>query len=64
MNNHFTTNDIGAGLTSILSMVSASFAVITVDGVHSIMSLFSSGIAIVSGLFSAIYFYRASKKIK
>lgn len=64
MSNHFTTNDIGAGLTSLLSMISASFAVITVDGVHSVMSIFSSAIAIVSGLLSAIYFYRASKKLK
>jgi hypothetical protein len=64
MSNHFSTNDIGAGFTSILSMISASFAVITVDGVHNIMSLVSSGIAIVSGLLSSRYFYKQSKKVK
>ena len=64
MSNHLNTNDIGAGLTSVLSMASASFAVVTVDGVHSIMSLLSSGVAIVSGFLSARYFYNQSKKLK
>lgn len=64
MNNHISGNDVGAGLTSLLSMFSASFAMITVDSVHSFMSMMSSGVAIVSGLLSARYFYKQGKKIK
>lgn len=64
MNNHITTADISAGFTSLLSMVSASFAMITVDSVHNVLSMMSSGIAIVSGIMSARYFYKQSKKLK
>ena len=64
MNNHFTSSDIGAGLTSMLSMASASFAMITMDNVHSVMSMLSSAIAIISGFLSARYFYIQGKKIK
>lgn len=64
MNNHITTADISAGFTSLLSMFSASFAMITIDGVHNVLSMMSSGIAIVSGFLSARYFYKQGKKIK
>lgn len=65
MNNHnFSTADLGAGFTSLISMISASFAMITVDGVHNVLSMMSSGIAIISGVLSARYFYKQGKKIK
>ena len=64
MNNHITMNDVGAGLTSMLSMASASLAMITIDDVHSYMSLMSSAIAIISGFLSSRYFYKKSKNEK
>jgi len=64
MNNHITTSDVGAGFTSLLSMASASFAMVTMDNVHSLMSMMSSAIAIISGFLSARYFYIQGKKIK
>ena len=63
MNNHITLNDIGAGFTSFLSMFSASFAMITLDGVHNILSIIGSVIAIISGFLSAKYFYKKSKSL-
>ena len=63
MNNHFSNNDINHGLVSILSMFSASFAMITMDNVHQILSMIGSAVAIISGYFSARYFYKQGKKI-
>lgn len=53
-----------AAFSSLLSLASASFAVITVQSVQPFFTLFGSLIAMVSGFFAIRYYYYATKKIK
>lgn len=54
---------VGA-VTSCLSLMSALFAVITIEQVQAYLTLFASSIAILSGTFAIRYYWHATRKIK
>ena len=61
---HGGNHPILAAFSSLLSLTSASFAVITVQSVQPFFTLIGSLIAMVSGFFAIRYYYYATKKIK
>lgn len=59
-NNH----PVGAAVGSTISLLTALFAVITLETVQIYLTMSASLIAIVSGAFAIRYYYHATKKIK
>jgi hypothetical protein len=57
-------NPMTAFVSSCISMLSAFFAVITIQDVQPYFTLGASVIAILSGVFAVRYYYYATKKIK
>jgi hypothetical protein len=53
-----------AAFSSIVSLLSASFSVLTITEVQPLITLFGSIIAIASGIFAIRYYYHATKKVK
>jgi len=53
-----------AALSSIVSLLSASFSVLTITEVQPLITLIGSVIAIASGVFAIRYYYYATKKVK
>lgn len=64
MNNNINHNDTLAGISSGISMLFASLSWMTFSTFQSALSIASTIIAIVSGILSTRYFYKAQKKIK
>ena len=54
---------VGA-VTSCISLMSALFAVITIEQVQAYLTLSASSIAILSGTFAIRYYWYATRKIK
>jgi len=59
-NNH----PVGAAVSSTISMLTALFAVLTIENVQMYLTMSASLIAVVSGTFAIRYYYHATKKIK
>lgn len=59
-NNH----PVGAAVSSTVSLLTALFAVLTLESVQMYLTMSASLIAIVSGVFAIRYYYHATKKIK
>jgi uncharacterized membrane protein len=57
-------NPVAAGLSSLISITSATLSVISLQQAQSWLTLFGSGVAVVSGFFAIRYYYHATKKIK
>lgn len=53
-----------AAISSIVSLVSASFCIITATEVQPYFTLLGSIVAITSGIFAIRYYFFATKKIK
>jgi len=63
MENH-SSHPIGAAVSSTISLLSALFAVFTLQNLQIYLTMTASLIAIVSGGFAIRYYYFATKKIK
>jgi hypothetical protein len=59
-NNH----PILAAFNYIISIISASFSVVTISQVQPIVTLVGSIIALTSGIFAIRYYHFATKKVK
>jgi hypothetical protein len=59
-NNH----PVGAAVSSTISMLTALFAILTMENVQMYLTMSASFVAIVSGAFAIRYYYHATKKIK
>ena len=57
-------NPVLAALSTSVSILSATISVITLPQAQAWMTLFGSGIAIVSGFFAIRYYFYATKKLK
>lgn len=57
-------NPIVGVVTSCISLMSALFAVITIEQVQAYLTLSASSIAILSGTFAIRYYWYATRKIK
>jgi hypothetical protein len=60
-NNH---HPVGAAVSSTVSLLSALFAIITMQNVQMYLTMTASVIAITSGVFAIRYYYYATNKIK
>tara|TARA_R110000868_G_scaffold154729_1_gene380861 strand:- start:11634 stop:11885 length:252 start_codon:yes stop_codon:yes gene_type:complete len=55
---------VGAAVSSTISLLTALFAVLTIENVQMYLTMSASFIAIVSGGFAIRYYYHATNKIK
>jgi hypothetical protein len=55
---------VGAAVSSTVSLLSALFAIITMESVQMYLTMSASVIAIASGVFAIRYYYHATNKIK
>lgn len=53
-----------AAFSSVLSLSSATFAMISANTVQPYLTMFGSVVALASGIFAIRYYYFATKKIK
>lgn len=53
-----------AAVSTVISMVSAFFALISIKDAQAIAGLVASAVAIVSGVFAIRYYYHSTKKLK
>ena len=59
-----SSHPIGAAVSSTISLLSASFAVFTLQNLQIYLTMTASAIAIVSGMFAIRHYYYATKRIK
>ncbi len=59
-----SSHPIGAAVSSTISLLSASFAVFTLQNLQIYLTMTASVIAIVSGMFAIRHYYYATKRIK
>jgi hypothetical protein len=64
MDSQIYHNSFMGAVTSLLSLGSASFSVITFKDVQPMVTLIGSLIAIASGIFAIRYYHFATKKLK
>lgn len=58
------THPVGAAVSSTISVLTATFAILTLQQVQLYLTMSASIIAILSGIFAIRYYYYATKKIK
>lgn len=58
------SHPVGAAVSSTISMLTALFAIITLQEVQMYLTMSASIIAILSGTFAIRYYWFATKKVK
>ena len=58
------SHPVGAAVSSTISLLTALFAIITMQTVQMYLTMSASIIAVLSGIFAIRYYWYATKKIK
>lgn len=58
------SHPVGAAVSSTISLLTALFAIITMEEVQMYLTMSASIIAVFSGIFAIRYYWYATKKVK